>query len=60
MVSLSRYHHQYLPDELQFEKRGLTAEEQQALTARRGVVQARKIQNEPRQYAGNRTGLKIK
>ncbi len=30
-VSLPRYHHQYLPDEIQFEKDGLTASEQEQL-----------------------------
>lgn len=30
-VSLPRYHHQYLPDEVQFEKNGLTAAEQAGL-----------------------------
>ncbi|MDX1519507.1 MAG: gamma-glutamyltransferase [Gammaproteobacteria bacterium] len=30
-VSRPRYHHQYLPDEVQFEQGGLTAEEQRAL-----------------------------
>ncbi|HKK16839.1 MAG TPA: gamma-glutamyltransferase [Gammaproteobacteria bacterium] len=30
-VEVPRYHHQYLPDEVQFEKNGLTTEEQQGL-----------------------------
>lgn len=33
-VSAKRYHHQYLPDEVQFEKNGLTAAEQADLAAR--------------------------
>ena len=33
-VSAKRYHHQYLPDEVQFEKGGFNAEQQSALTAR--------------------------
>ncbi|MEM7469220.1 MAG: gamma-glutamyltransferase [Pseudomonadota bacterium] len=33
-VSVKRYHHQYLPDQVQFEKGGLTAEEQQDLKDR--------------------------
>ncbi len=32
-VSIPRYHHQYLPDEVQFEKGGLKPREQQALRA---------------------------
>lgn len=34
MVSLKRYHHQFFPDELVFEKGALTADEQQALRGR--------------------------
>jgi len=33
-VAAKRYHHQYLPDEVQFEKNGLTAAEQADLVAR--------------------------
>ena len=33
-VSLPRYHHQYLPDEVQYEKNGLTVREQLALKKR--------------------------
>lgn len=34
IVSLPRYHHQYLPDEVQFEPGALSAAEQKALTAK--------------------------
>jgi gamma-glutamyltranspeptidase/glutathione hydrolase len=37
-VSVSRYHHQYLPDEVQFEKGGLGVLEQQALQKRGHVL----------------------
>ena len=37
-VSTKRYHHQYLPDEVQFEKSGLTANEQADLVARGHVL----------------------
>lgn len=37
-VSVARYHHQYLPDAVQFEKNGLSLAEQQALKKRGHVV----------------------
>ncbi len=39
VVSLPRYHHQYLPDEIQFEAGAFTAEEQAALRARGHTLQ---------------------
>lgn len=50
-VSAPRYHHQYLPDEVQFEKGGLSAEEQTALMQR-----GHKLKEKNRQY-GNMQAL---
>jgi gamma-glutamyltranspeptidase/glutathione hydrolase len=40
VVALPRYHHQYLPDVVQFEPGAFTADEQAALTARGHTLQA--------------------
>jgi gamma-glutamyltranspeptidase/glutathione hydrolase len=44
-VGAKRYHHQYLPDEVQFEKGGMSAQEQSALRAR-----GHTLTEVPRQY----------
>ncbi len=44
-VSVPRYHHQYLPDEVQFEQGGLSADEQAGLAAR-----GHKLTEVPRRY----------
>ena len=44
-VSVPRFHHQYLPDEVQFEQGGLTAQEQAGLTAR-----GHKLREQGRRY----------
>ncbi len=44
-VEVPRFHHQYLPDEVQFEQGGLTAQEQAGLTAR-----GHKLREQGRRY----------
>ncbi|MBL1142176.1 MAG: gamma-glutamyltransferase [Proteobacteria bacterium] len=52
-VSVSRYHHQYLPDEILFEQGGLTLSEQEALKSK-----GHKLNEKNRQY-GNMQAIMV-
>lgn len=52
-VSLPRYHHQYLPDQIQYEPGGLTVNEQESLTKK-----GHKLQQKNRRY-GNMQAILI-